>query len=138
MGSSTSRCGRRAHRPAKHLPPPAAAAPRPTCCGTHLVPPAAYVVQELEAAMRPETSLVSVMHTNNEIGVIQPIEEIGKLCRKKKASARGVGRRRMRAGEVAVEEDALLPPLKSPPSTARARSSSTWTRRRRSARCPST
>lgn len=38
----------------------------------------------LEAAMRPETALVSVMAVNNEIGVIQPIEEIGKLCRKKK------------------------------------------------------
>jgi len=41
-------------------------------------------LEALEAAIRPETSLVSVMHTNNEIGVIQPIAEIGKLCRKKK------------------------------------------------------
>ncbi|TAQ90873.1 hypothetical protein B7494_g803 [Chlorociboria aeruginascens] len=39
---------------------------------------------ELEAAMRPETSLVSIMAVNNEIGVIQPLEEIGKLCRSKK------------------------------------------------------
>lgn len=39
---------------------------------------------ELEAAMRPETALVSIMAVNNEIGVIQPIEEIGKLCRSKK------------------------------------------------------
>ena len=34
-------------------------------------------VDELEAAIRPETALVSVMHVNNEIGVIQPIERIG-------------------------------------------------------------
>ncbi|ROT37744.1 cysteine desulfurase [Sodiomyces alkalinus F11] len=39
---------------------------------------------ELEAAIKPETALVSVMTVNNEIGVIQPIEEIGKLCRSKK------------------------------------------------------
>lgn len=39
---------------------------------------------ELEAAIRPDTSLVSIMTVNNEIGVIQPMEEIGKLCRKKK------------------------------------------------------
>ena len=30
-------------------------------------------------ALRPETSLVSVMMVNNEIGVRQPVEEIGKL-----------------------------------------------------------
>ncbi|KAI1178601.1 cysteine desulfurase [Nemania sp. FL0916] len=41
-------------------------------------------MQELEAAIRPETALVSIMTVNNEIGVIQPIEEIGKLCRKNK------------------------------------------------------
>ena len=39
---------------------------------------------ELEAAMRPETALVSIMTVNNEIGVIQPIEQIGKLCRERK------------------------------------------------------
>merc|ERR1719369_2540905 len=38
----------------------------------------------LEATIRPDTSLVSVMTVNNEIGVIQPVEEIGKLCRSKK------------------------------------------------------
>ncbi|KAG5954204.1 hypothetical protein E4U57_004706 [Claviceps arundinis] len=41
-------------------------------------------MSELEAAMKPETALVSIMTVNNEIGVIQPIEEIGKLCRQKK------------------------------------------------------
>ncbi|KAI0146173.1 cysteine desulfurase [Xylariaceae sp. FL1272] len=39
---------------------------------------------ELEAAIRPDTALVSIMTVNNEIGVIQPMEEIGKLCRSKK------------------------------------------------------
>lgn len=37
----------------------------------------------LEAAIRPDTSLVSVMMVNNEIGVIQDIEAIGELCREK-------------------------------------------------------
>lgn len=41
-------------------------------------------LKELEAAIRPETALVSIMTVNNEIGVIQPMEEIGKLCRSKK------------------------------------------------------
>jgi cysteine desulfurase len=40
-------------------------------------------LEQLEAAMRPDTILVSVMLVNNEIGVIQPIAEIGELCRKK-------------------------------------------------------
>jgi cysteine desulfurase len=41
-------------------------------------------MEELEAAIRPDTALVSIMAVNNEIGVIQPMEEIGKLCRSKK------------------------------------------------------
>ncbi|MCT8567772.1 IscS subfamily cysteine desulfurase [Glaesserella parasuis] len=41
-------------------------------------------IAKFEAAIRPDTILVSVMHVNNEIGVIQPIEEIGKICRAKK------------------------------------------------------
>ncbi|MFS2024179.1 IscS subfamily cysteine desulfurase [Massilia sp. GER05] len=40
-------------------------------------------LEQLEAAMRPDTILVSVMLVNNEIGVVQPIREIGELCRKK-------------------------------------------------------
>ena len=38
----------------------------------------------LEKTMRKDTCIVSIMHVNNEIGVIQPMEEIGKLCRSKK------------------------------------------------------
>ncbi|VDO75370.1 unnamed protein product [Schistosoma margrebowiei] len=37
----------------------------------------------LERSIKPETSLVSVIAVNNEIGVLQPIEEIGRLCRSK-------------------------------------------------------
>lgn len=38
-------------------------------------------LDELEAAIRPDTSVVSIMTVNNEIGVIQPIKEIGALLR---------------------------------------------------------
>ena len=37
----------------------------------------------LKAAIRPDTIVVSVMFVNNEIGVIQPIAEIGEICREK-------------------------------------------------------
>jgi cysteine desulfurase len=40
-------------------------------------------VEQLAAAIRPDTILVSVMLVNNEIGVIQPIDAIGELCRSK-------------------------------------------------------
>ena len=36
--------------------------------------------EEVEAAIRPETALVTVMYANNEIGTIQPIREIGAVC----------------------------------------------------------
>ncbi|KAK0614232.1 pyridoxal phosphate-dependent transferase [Immersiella caudata] len=41
-------------------------------------------LDKLREAIRPETALVSIMAVNNEIGVIQPLDEIGKLCREKK------------------------------------------------------
>ena len=41
--------------------------------------------EEVEAAIRPETCLVTVMYANNEIGTVQPVREIGAICR-----ARGV------------------------------------------------
>ena len=40
-------------------------------------------VEQLAEAIRPDTILVSVMLVNNEIGVIQPVLEIGELCRSK-------------------------------------------------------
>ena len=39
-------------------------------------------LDQLEKAIRPDTILVSVMLANNEIGTIQPIKEIGELCKK--------------------------------------------------------
>jgi cysteine desulfurase len=40
-------------------------------------------LEQIREAIRPDTILVSVMLVNNEIGVIQPIPEIGELCREK-------------------------------------------------------
>ena len=40
-------------------------------------------LSELESAIRKDTILVSIMHANNEIGTIEPIAEIGKICREK-------------------------------------------------------
>ena len=40
-------------------------------------------MDELKAAIRPDTLLVSVMYVNNEIGVIQDVPAIGELCREK-------------------------------------------------------
>ncbi len=41
-------------------------------------------LNKLAAAMRDDTILVSIMHVNNEIGVIQDISEIGEMCRARK------------------------------------------------------
>lgn len=41
-------------------------------------------VEDIEAAIRPDTGLVTIMYANNEIGTIQPIKEIGALCREHK------------------------------------------------------
>ena len=46
--------------------------------GDGLVVPA-----EVEAAIRDDTCLVTIMYANNEIGTIQPIREIGSICRRK-------------------------------------------------------
>ena len=40
-------------------------------------------LEELEAALRPDTCLVTVMFVNNEIGTVQPVREIGALCRQR-------------------------------------------------------
>ena len=41
-------------------------------------------VDELEKAIREDTALVTIMYANNEIGTLQPITEIGELCKEKK------------------------------------------------------
>lgn len=40
-------------------------------------------VEDVEKAIREDTALVTIMYANNEIGTIQPIAEIGDVCRKK-------------------------------------------------------
>ena len=40
-------------------------------------------LKQLEAAIKENTCLISIMAVNNEIGVIQPLKEIGQICRKK-------------------------------------------------------
>ena len=65
-------------------------------------------MQELEKAMKPETCLVSIMTVNNEIGVVQPVEEIGRLCRSKKVyfhtdAAQAVGKIAIDVNEMNVD-----------------------------------
>jgi len=38
---------------------------------------------DLAATLRPETVLISIMHANNELGTIQPLEEIGRIARER-------------------------------------------------------
>jgi cysteine desulfurase len=40
-------------------------------------------LDQLAESIRPETRLVSIMHANNETGVIQPMREISKICRER-------------------------------------------------------
>ena len=42
--------------------------------------------EEAEAAIRPDTALVTVMYANNEVGSVLPIREIGEVCRAKKVT----------------------------------------------------
>lgn len=44
--------------------------------------------KDLRAALRPDTLLISIMLANNEIGTIQPVEEIGALVREERANGR--------------------------------------------------
>lgn len=60
---------------------------------------------EVARALRPDTAMVSVMHANNEVGTIQPIQEIARLTR-----ARGIVLHTdaaQSAGKVPVDVDAL-------------------------------
>lgn len=38
---------------------------------------------EVEEACRPDTALITIMHANNEVGVIEPLEEIGRIARQR-------------------------------------------------------
>ena len=52
---------------------------------TYLKPVADGIVEpwQVEAALRPDTILVSLMHVNNEIGVVQDVGAVGRLCRER-------------------------------------------------------
>lgn len=64
---------------------------------------------KLEAAIRPDTCLVSVMTVNNEIGTIQPIKEIGQIVKKHKGvffhtdAAQAVGKIPMNVDEMNID-----------------------------------
>jgi len=68
-------------------------------------------LEDVRSALRPETVLVSVMMANNEIGTIQPIQDIGELVKEE----RGRGRRHLwfhtdavqAAGRLAIDVEAL-------------------------------
>ncbi|RPA88765.1 PLP-dependent transferase, partial [Choiromyces venosus 120613-1] len=61
-------------------------------------------LEHLEKEISQDTALVSIMTVNNDIGVIQPVEEIGKLCREKGVffqtdSVQAVGKIPVQVGE---------------------------------------
>ena len=64
---------------------------------------------ELEAAVRPDTSLVSIMSVNNETGVIQPMKEIGALLRQHRGiyfhtdAAQAVGKIPLDVNEMGID-----------------------------------
>eukprot|EP01026_Neomeris_dumetosa_P045575 TRINITY_DN385_c0_g1_i1.p1 TRINITY_DN385_c0_g1~~TRINITY_DN385_c0_g1_i1.p1 ORF type:complete len:478 (-),score=63.96 TRINITY_DN385_c0_g1_i1:379-1614(-) len=65
-------------------------------------------LEELEASIRPETALVSIMAVNNEIGVIQPLKQIGDICRKNKVffhtdAAQAVGKIPVNVNELNID-----------------------------------
>ncbi len=67
--------------------------------------------EEIRRALRPETVLISVMHANNELGTIQPIEEIGRIA--SEAGVRFHCDAVQSAGKIPVDVRALGPDLLS-------------------------
>lgn len=62
----------------------------------------------VEAALRPDTRLVSIMHANNEIGTLQPLAEICEVCRRNEVlvhtdAAQSVGKVRTMVDELGVD-----------------------------------
>lgn len=73
------------------------------CTAQGVVDPAA-----VKGALRSDTKLVSIMHANNEIGTIQPIREIAKLCRQRNVlvhtdASQSVGKIRTMVDELEVD-----------------------------------
>jgi cysteine desulfurase len=66
-------------------------------------------LDELEKAIRPDTSLVSIMAVNNETGVIQPLREIGQIVRRHRGvyfhtdAAQAVGKIPMDVNEMNID-----------------------------------
>jgi len=77
---------------------------------TYLEPEADGIIdiKKLEAAMREDTVLVSTMHVNNEIGVLQDVTAIGDLCRSRKIvfhidAAQSVGKLPINVQEMKID-----------------------------------
>ena len=85
--------GDRAQMRARYLPPSRAAkaSRSPICRCSRTV---SSISTGCASAVTDKTVLVSVMAANNEIGVIQPLAEIGEICREKGASSIPTRRRR--------------------------------------------
>ena len=65
-------------------------------------------LETLKSAIRPDTLVCSVIHVNNEIGVVQPIKEIGKICRENKVffhtdAAQSVGKLPLDVNEMNID-----------------------------------
>ncbi len=65
-------------------------------------------LEELKAAIKRETILITVMHANNEIGTIQPIEEIAKIANEKKIvfhtdAVQSAGKLKLRPKEMGID-----------------------------------
>ncbi|XP_065064552.1 cysteine desulfurase-like isoform X2 [Rhopilema esculentum] len=65
-------------------------------------------IEELKSSIRPDTSLVSIMTVNNEIGVKQPVHEIGAICRENKVhfhtdAAQAVGKIPIDVNEMKID-----------------------------------
>lgn len=77
---------------------------------TYITPPSNGVIsaEQLKAALREDTILVSLMHVNNEIGVMHDIAGIGQLCRAKGIlfhvdAAQSVGKTAVNVDELSVD-----------------------------------
>ena len=81
---------------------------------TYLKPGPDGIVQvaQVEAALRTDTLLVSLMHVNNEIGVVQDVGEVGRLCRERGVlfhvdAAQGAGKLPLDVGRDCIDLLAL-------------------------------
>ncbi len=73
------------------------------CDARGLIDPA-----EVQAALRPDTALVSIMHANNEIGAVEPIREIAEICRDRGVlfhtdAAQSIGKTVVRVKDLGVD-----------------------------------